>query len=317
MANVDYKNKCVEILKSHTVASIPIPSKITEFNNHTTLFDAFQTLLNEKVLSAPVKNSETGEYVGFLDIRDLVAFVVFIYDEQKVQNDTRLTDIVQHGSGMLRSPGTDGVTITYLARRHRFSPVPQTHSLYQVAQLLSINECHRVPVVEDGKVVNVISQSSLINLISKQLGPQIGSHDPTVGSLNIGTNPVLSANQNETVINTFRQMENNKRSGIALVDGTGKLVGTTTGKDIGLFLKSPHLSILHRTIFQHLQIVRSEMNDIRTPCIAVFENDPLSRAVGLLAATRVHRVYVVTSEEDYRPKAVISISDILRYLTKN
>jgi len=312
---MDYKSKCVEILKSHTVASLPTPHKVTEFNNHTPLFEAFQTLLRENVLSAPVRNNETGEYVGFLDIRDLVAFVVFIYDEQKVQNDTRLADIVQHGSGMLRSPGTDGVTISYLSRRHRFNPVPKTQSLFEVAQVLSANDVHRVPVVENGKVVNVISQSSIVGFLSQQLGPLIDSHDASVGSLNVGSGPVLTVNQNETVINTFRKMEQYKRSGIALTDGTGKLVGTTTGKDIGMFLKSPHLAILQRTIFQHLQLVRSEMNDIRTPCISVFITDPLSRAVGLLAATRVHRVFVVTSEQEYNPTKVISISDILRYLT--
>lgn len=184
-----------------------------------------------------------------------------------------------------------------------------------MAKILSTNDNHRVPVLEGGKVVNVISQSSLITFLHSKLGVIVDATDPSVGSLNVGSSPVLSVNQNETVINTFRQMEQYKRSGIALVDGTGRLVGTTTGKDIGLFLKSPHLSILHRTIFHHLQLVRSEMTDIKTPCISVFLHDPLSRALGLLAATRVHRVYVVTSEQDYVPKKVISISDILKYLS--
>jgi len=303
----------VEILKTHTVASLPIPQSIVEFTNHTPLFEAFQTLVKQNLLSAPVKSAESNEYLGFLDIRDLVSFVVFIYDEQKVQNDTRLNDIVQHGSGLLKSPGTDGVTISYLCRRHRFSPVPQTHSLLQVAQILS--DKYRVPVVLDGKVVNVISQSTIISFLYNKIGPCVDAADASVGSLNVGTQPVLSVNQNETVINTFRQMDQTKRTGIAITDATGRLVGTTTGKDISLFLKSPHLSVLQRTIFQHLQQVRAEMTNIRTPCISVFPHDPLSRAIGLLAATRVHRVFVVNSEQEFRPVRVISISDILRYLT--
>jgi CBS domain-containing protein len=233
---------------------------------------------------------------------------------KKVQNNTHLSDIVQHGTTQLKKTGPEGVTINFLSLRHKFSPVPQTQSLFQVAQILS-SDNRRVPVVEGGKVVNVISQSSIVSFLYDKLGITIDAHDASVGSLDIGSSPVLTVNQNETVINTFRKMDQSKRSGIAIVDGTGRLVGTTTGKDISLFLKTPHLSVLHRTIFQHLQQVRSEMTNIRTPCISVFSHDPLSRAIGLLAATRVHRVYVVDTEHEFRPVKVLAISDILRYLT--
>jgi len=105
-------------------------------------------------------------------------------------------------------------------------------------------------------------------------------------------------------------------SGIALVDDTGRLVGTTTGKDLGLFLKNPTLAALNLPIFEHLQKIRTQLIDSKTPCIAVFERDKLSRAVALLAATRVHRVFVVDGEEHYHPVRIISITDILRYLVK-
>lgn len=53
---------------------------------------------------------------------------------------------------------------------------------------------------------------------------------------------------------------------------------------------------------------------IKSPSIAVFEHDRVSRAIGLIAATRVHRVFVVDTEKSYRPIRVISITDILKYL---
>jgi len=43
-------------------------------------------------------------------------------------------------------------------------------------------------------------------------------NDPTIDSLKIGTKPVLSVSKKATVINTFRSMDQKKRSGIALVD---------------------------------------------------------------------------------------------------
>ena len=56
------------------------------------------------------------------------------------------------------------------------------------------------------------------------------------------------------------------------------------------------------------------MVQIRTPAIGVFEKDSISRAVALLAATKVHRVFVVDNEENYAPVRVISITDVLKYL---
>lgn len=57
-------------------------------------------------------DAEKQEYAGFLDVRDLVSWVVFVYDEQKVQDNTRLIDLIQHGQGQFKMSGTDGVTVS-------------------------------------------------------------------------------------------------------------------------------------------------------------------------------------------------------------
>jgi len=92
-------------------------------------------------------------------------------------------------------------------------------------------------------------------------------------------------------------------------------VGTTTGKDLGLFMRNPSLEALHTNIFDYLKVIRQEQLDIyeKTPCIAIYNHDKLSKAVGLLAATKVHRIYVV-DEPNYAPVSVLSITDIFRFL---
>jgi hypothetical protein len=71
-----------------------------------------QTLLDNGILSAPVYDSAAKQYTGFLDIRDLVSFVVFVHDEQKVTDSNTLKDIITHGSKLFTTPTTDGVTIS-------------------------------------------------------------------------------------------------------------------------------------------------------------------------------------------------------------
>lgn len=99
-----------------------------------------------------------------------------------------------------------------------------------------------------------------------------------------------------------------------------------------MFLESPSLAALNLPIFELLQAIRQKQTDVRThlervsfwfvlttlqiksPSISVFDHDRISRAIGLIAATRVHRVFVVDNEKDFKPVRVISITDILKYL---
>jgi len=312
-----FKEKANSLLRSKTIGeTFPRPDKVITLDSKCKLYDGFQTLLQNNILSAPVFDVASSKYIGFLDIRDLVAFVVFVYDNQKVQNDSRLEDLILHGVGQFHTKTTDGVTVSYLSRRHKFVTVSETDTLEQATRVLADQFIHRVPVVDNqGHVVNIISQSSVIQVIKDCVDVVGGDTERKITELNsVGSSPVLSVNKSETVINTYRILDIKNKSGIALTDQDGRLVGTTTGKDLGLFLKNPTLATLNTPIFEHLQKIRSELIDIKMPCIAVFASDTLGRAVALLAATRVHRVFVVDNEEHYRPIKVISITDILNYL---
>ena len=44
-------------------------------------------------------------------------------------------------------------------------------------------------------------------------------------------------------------------------------------------------------------------------------NNDLRYVIGKLAATRVHRVFVVESDESYKPVAVISVKDVMSWVT--
>jgi len=315
-----FKERALELFNTVTVKDVPKPAKIITIDSKTSLHDAFETLLQNNILSAPVWDSQSQSYTGFLDIRDLVSFVVFVYDQQKVRDNTRLQDLLLHGAEQFKMFGTDGVTVSYLSRRHRFNPVQEDEQLAKVVSLLSFPTTHRVPVINsEGKVVNIVSQSTVVKLLSNKC-IRIGDpayadpHSPTLGELKLGSAPVLTVPKGETVINTFRMLDSKNKSGIALLDETKKLVGTTTGKDLGLFLKNPSLASLNRSIFDYLKEIRANSIDIKTPAIAVFEKDKLPRAIALLAATNVHRVFVIHDEANYHPERVISITDILKYL---
>jgi len=299
----------LNFFNSHTVEYLPLVERPIELPSSATLIEGFETLINNNILSAPVYMVDTLEYIGFLDIRDLVSFVVYVYDQQKVTNDSRLGDLIRYGIGQFTTPTTDGVTISYLARRNRFKPVLHTDNLLEVVKLLA-KGLHRVPVLgENGRVVNIVSQSTIISLLAKQ---NFGEGE-RVSDINIGSSPVKTVNFNTSVISTFRLLDQYKISGVAVVDDDEKMVGVTTGKDLKFFIRNPTRHALEMTIFENIKLIRSEEVEIRSLAISVFGHELLTRAIQLIAATRVHRIFVMDSEKSFKPIRVISISDILKY----
>jgi len=100
-------------------------------------------------------------------------------------------------------------------------------------------------------------------------------------------------------------------------ESTGRMVGVTTGKDLGLFLEFADIKLLEQPIGEYLKYIRSRsQNILEVPAVAVFGHSRLVYAVGLLASTKIHRLFICDTEESYRPVGVMSITDILRYFVK-
>lgn len=304
-----------ELLDSATTDDIVVPATIghvVEIPSTETPAHGFQTLLTNRILSAPVYNEAEKKYVGFLDMRDFVSFVVFFYHGE-AEGGCSFVNIMREGLKSFNTP-VDGITLSYLARRHPFRPVSNGASLREVVGKLS-GSVHRVPVVnEEGRVVKIISQMSIVEWISKKLSLVDASQ--TVRSLNLGSHNVISVHKSTPAIETFKLMETHNLSGLAVVDERGALCGATSARDLKGFLFNPSLEHLQLPIFEFLKEIRQESLDITTPTITVSGESTLAIVIGKLAATRVHRVFAIDNERNFHPTAVISVSDIVRLISQ-
>ena len=97
---------------------------------------------------------EDHEFVGFLDVRDLISYVIMLHDAEGVTSDTTFNDVIN----------SIDITTVDFAKRNPFTPVSSNDSLLTVAQLLARREVHRVPVVDNGSLVNIISQLDVIRV---------------------------------------------------------------------------------------------------------------------------------------------------------
>jgi len=167
-----------------------------------------QKIVQHHILSAPVWDKAKHAWIGFLDTRDLVSFVVFQAEEMEKKHAPAsagmshlspppqdLRTIFDAATKFYHDPA-DGITtsceyltravlltmsrlasqpgwyISDLAQRNKFIPVHLNDSLQKVAEILAGGGAHRVPVVDSAdpsKVLDVISQSTLINFFYKHV----------------------------------------------------------------------------------------------------------------------------------------------------
>lgn len=273
----------------------------------TTPSEGFKALVDNNILSAPVYDSYLHHYWGFLDLRDLISFAVFA--EENAGGHT-LSEIVGHGIKMFRHPEA-AITTPYLARRHSFTPVPETASLSEVAAILATG-VHRVPVLKAGQVLDVVSQSNIIAYLHQHVKEIPSMARTHISEMNVGTSPVLSVRHTSSVYDTFKLLDSTGKTGTAVVDDHGAILTSTSGKDLKLWLTAQTAGFMKVTIFDFLKEIRKRDLDENALVVTVRESDTLAFLVSKLHATRSHRVFVIDSHD--HPQKVISLTDILGWV---
>jgi CBS domain-containing protein len=288
-------------------------------------WDAFHTLVQNKILSAPVKG--TGGYVGILKVSDLMESVISaIQDREQVEKEHKQ----KHG-GHVKLPkqtsreflesvcarqhkeadGSSVLTTTFLCRRNPFVPVKTTDQFSTVLRALTTKGIHMVPVMnaEDG-VAACVSQSSVIPFLKKHEERLAYLFSKTVHELKLGTSPVISISAKAPAIEAFKMMSLHRISGMAVVDDEGVLIGNISASDIKLFLDVPRAKVMQLPVQEFVNRIRRHTPSAKTriPVVAVPDSATLRKVIAKFAATRLHRVFVVA---DQKPQACISLRDIL------
>lgn len=306
-----------ELFENTKIDDVPTEkATVIEIASNEDVESAFVKLVDNYVLSAPVFDVTSRQYIGFLDMKDLVSMVVFVASQKKP------FDHITHVRSLLKSLvsysyPTERVSVSYLARRNPFHPVASGSSLLKAAEILE-RRVHRVPVVDSqGKVVKIISQSAVVKFLHQNLNVAGDATLRSVKELNLGNKKVLHVLESQTALEAFALMEQKNVNGVAVVNSQNQLTGNVSSRDVKRFLKSPNFAGLNMPVSTFLKQLRSEQIDVRQPVIACFSHSTFSHAVGLFAATRLHHLYVVDTDQGFHPVGIFSLTDVIHTALRN
>lgn len=302
-------------------------------------------MVDNNISSAPVFCSTTNEYVGMLDFRDIVEFILILFHRSECK-DTKIASFLERPTlqGLIEQYcGEEDVLVSDvvdLSRKNPFYSVMSQSSLIQLVQVFSSNVgIHRVNVVDActssvaSKVVGVVSKTDLVRFIYQTDIPEL---QDSLEECGLGKSEVLSIESSSMLLDALDLMSANGLSSIAVLEG-GVLFGNISMTDVRfLFRRNSSLLFMDcRHFVRHILEERSLENG-GSDSFPIFEMHPqssLKRCIEKLLATRTHRIWIVDqnvaeghcvvqpSEEPDSPFkregglcGVVSLTDIIHYL---
>ena len=136
--------------KSEPVSKIMSTNLIT-INNSNSLQDAEKLFKQHKIRHIPVVSNK--KIIGILSLTDLLRLsFVDTYGADDSNVDTAIYNMLGIEQVMVGDP----------------VHVSPTKTIREVAEILSVNEFHALPVVEDGILVGIVTTTDLLNYLLEQ-----------------------------------------------------------------------------------------------------------------------------------------------------
>jgi len=263
-------------------------------------------------MSAPVidKAVDSAKCNGLLDILDILAYTVELFEEVEEQGATIFSRLATGG----KLAHTKVESITDFSH-NPFTPVKASDSVYDAVTAFITKNSHRCPIMDDqGSISSIVTQAAVINLIATHPGCLGELGKKTVKDLDLGTKPVVTVTKHTRTIDAFKIMHQTGVSGIGVVDNNDKLIGNLSARDLKAIDSSNIYSSMYVSAGAFIQKIRQESLQENHPAISCTEATTLDFVVGRLAANRIHRLYVC--DANYIPIRVISLRDVLKAICK-
>ena len=244
------------------------------------LSDALKLLRKNKISRLPVLNNK--ELVGIISERDIAKKL---------------------GSSKYESMPASRLHVSSVMVKDIIS-VPQSMRLAEVANIMLENGIGSVPVMEDDKMVGIVSKADFVTLA-------IDGEYEKICTKEIMTKDIISVSPSERLVHARRVSIDNKVGRLPVMDDE-ELVGMITSKDLMRAFIDFRKSVPEK--YQKSQIKEVLIEDIMStnPCV-VSKDTPICEVSKIMMETGYNGLPVV---ENDKVIGIITQTDILRLISK-
>lgn len=304
----------VSYLQAQTEAAVPCGA-IHTLDSIQSLDSAFHQLQEFKLRAAPVYDSDLKQYVGFLSTSEIAKLVILYFHDSQHHHHHAVKDMrtaVQMAAGLF---STTVKQVVALQQKHSFAPVGPGCSLIDIIHMLA--RLHRVPVVDPKthSITNVVTQSTIIRLLNSH--PEVLGElgNKTIAELNLGSRRVISVNIDDKTVDAFKTLVDSKVQAVAVVDEQGILTANLSLTDVRNVASPQAITYLNGPVSQFINYVHHNDFNTKYPSVATRDTATFKQLIARMTAAGIHRIYL--EDEMKKPIGVISMSDIMRFLSSN
>lgn len=286
-----------------------IPRRQTVFVYDDAKLGPTLKLMNDHKLTAiPVYRRAEGIHrcLGWLDMRTVMLYLAYgkfkniasadgtsgaLFDRNAQWNDQPIVDLMH------------------------LSPENAAHWEYrandEVAKLLDpfVKGVHRVVVLHHGTDPNaseVCTQSDFVRWIFHCHSAFSRNTDKSLEALGlVNGGSVVTVTDKETALDAFRKAVTKELSSVAVVDASGRLVGTVSASDLKA-LDAEHLRFATLNVMDFL----AKYSPRSVNPVSAAKQCSLRTVMAKMLQQRVHRVWIC--DGDHKPIGVVSMTDVIR-----
>jgi len=289
--------------KSH-LKDLQVPDrKVLHLNTTDPAHKAFELISSEGVHSAPVFDPKIHKWVGLIDLKDFVKYILHLQSHKemacsyhKITDDSRPVGEIMNISG-------DTVWLT----------VNDVQNLGELVQRMHLCRYHRLPVMsthDPQKIHGMVSQIDIVTWLHKHIddaGDSVQRPIKELGLTHAGKE-VFSASLQTKLLDVYKNLTDKNIAGCPIVDAGNHLIGNLSVSDLKfkLFEELPNIEMTVEQFFKS--------QPARHFPIYVHEDSKLSEAIAQLAIAHVHRVFVCDAHRTL--KGVITLSDVMRVVAQ-
>eukprot|EP00301_Raphidiophrys_heterophryoidea_P022111 c6348_g1_i1.p1 GENE.c6348_g1_i1~~c6348_g1_i1.p1 ORF type:complete len:322 (+),score=84.42 c6348_g1_i1:97-1062(+) len=268
-------------------------------------------------LSCPVKASDSSEWLGFVDMMDILSFMIEECSQEKKlempgRGEVHWKSWCQNEE-LLRLRGSDleqrdAESIINSSHCDPFCPVEDSGNMFQLVETLA--RVHRVAVRDtNGEISHIITQSAIIQFLNANIVVVGDLAKKTLKELGLVEGGVISMSEHAEAIVGFHTIKFNRVGGIAIVNTNNEYIGTLSASDLKGLTPEQFPSLL-KPCRKYIE----DRNGGVLPQPVVCSGDvTFFDAVHMLATKRVHRLWVLDALS--HPVAVVTLSTIIRMLS--
>ncbi|KAL6077690.1 AMP-activated serine/threonine-protein kinase regulatory subunit [Balamuthia mandrillaris] len=318
-----------ELLASTKVVDLlPAGFSLKHIDSQDSVELGLRLLVQNNIYSAPVLDAEKSEFLGLIDLNDVVLHLVRVFLKQATGSEELSPEAIQklatHRfkaadlSHMLTHFMTHPIKdLINLSGTNALRTTSNEASVQSVLDTMVKEQLSRIVVVEgdSNRVVGLVSQSNIVNFLAKHesaLGP-IASK--TLGEAKIGSSHVIAVPTDTSTIVAFAKICLHNISHLAITNEHGHLVGNISLKDVK---GAGDFAGLVGHVYDYVNAIRRENLKAVHPAIHANDTETVGRTIVRLATIHIHRIYLTHIEKgqqdkvsSYAPSGVVSLRDVL------